>query len=61
MTCAALLTVTYFMQSSFVRLLVIGLGDIILLAPMAYYFVFSAEEKRRIKQLILPLVDRIRK
>ena len=60
-TCAALLTVTYFMQSSFVRLLVIGLGDIILLAPMAYYFVFSAEEKRRIKQLILPLVDRIRK
>lgn len=60
-TYVILTMVTYAMPSSFIRLLVIGGLDVILFMPMAFYFVLSTEEKKRVIQLISPIVNRFRK
>lgn len=58
---SVLLATTYCIPSSLIRLLIIGSLDILLFIPMAYYFVFSKEEKQRVIQLISPILNRFRK
>ena len=60
-TYAILWGVTFALPASFTRLIIVCCLDVLLLAPMAYYFVFSCEEKQRIIQLVSPLINRLRK
>lgn len=53
--------VTYVLPASFARLIIVCCLDVLLLAPMAYYFVLSQEEKQRIMQLVSPIINRFRK
>lgn len=61
LTYIILLFISYIPITGFLKLTIIFVFDVLLFAPMAYFFILSNDERQRILQLITPFVNYHRK